>query len=153
MFVKFFDSENRPILGSDGTWFFNDCKKWSTVYNRLKKCVKPTIKAVRAGIFLGEYDPQTIAISQAIVEVNIKDIGINYAPDGIKYDENRRVFNGSREYFTDQNVRNLKRNAMEILIVYSIVENRLGKVNEFLSGKDLLYKKLSDNTWAVYRKS
>jgi len=82
MFVKFFDSENRLILGSDGTWFFKDCKKWSTVYNRLKKCVKPTIKAVRAGIFLGEYDPQTIKIENAIVEVNIKDIGIDYNKEG-----------------------------------------------------------------------
>lgn len=82
MFVKFFDSENRPILGSCGTWFFNDCKKWSTVVRRLRGCVKPTIGAVRAGIFLGDYDPQTIAISQAIVEVNIRDIGIDYKKEG-----------------------------------------------------------------------
>lgn len=129
------------ILGSDGTWPICGIKTTQGAINRLKRCVKPSPIAIRA--FLTYND-------RRVVEIPLNIIGSEYVPDKPKYDEANRVFNGSLEYFTDQDVRFLKRGAMEILIVYSIAENR---PNKFLSGKDLLYKKLSDNTWAVYRKS
>lgn len=129
------------ILGSDGTWRFSDLKTIKGVINRLKRGAKASPIATKCLLFWN---------NAGICEVPILLIGSEYVPDKPKYDENNRVYFDGREYATDEQVKWLKSGEMEIIINPAISS---GNSIRYLSKKDLFYKKLSDNTWALYRKS